>query len=122
MHERNSSGFNDFRQILSTDINIGDFQCKSNDKSYDIFSFKSSDNKDIKTNLKGLITAACSQLNDKTTYGTDDPKSSVDRWIDVLINNKKMKGIIGYHGTAPAAGNSWTPDDEVIKDFLNLSA
>lgn len=115
VHERNSCGFNDFRQILSTDINIGDFQCKSNDKSYDIFSFKSSDNKDIKTNLKWLITAACNQLNDEVKF---DGQTSVDRWIKVLLDNPSMKGVLGYHGSAPDGDDSQS-DSQIIKEFLN---
>lgn len=93
----------------------------------DIFSVNMKDHTDdgITENLQWVITGACSQINDKTIE--DDPKkyenslSSCDRWKNVLLNNKKMKGVLGYWGRGPSA-NDPNSDHEIIKEFLRLSA
>ena len=57
-----------------------------------------------------MITAACSQLSD----------SAVNDWIDVLKHNKKMKAVLGYHGSSPSANdaNDGLSDHYIINDFL----
>ena len=97
----------------------------------DIFSINMKDhtNDGITENLQWIITGACSQIN-KQKEG--DPigdsgerkllsASSTDRWVDVLVNNKKLKGILGYHGQAPSA-NAVNPDYNVIEGFLYYSS
>ena len=89
------------------------------------YSFKNGegDNEDT-SNLQWLIFGACSQLNDGPYEDHPDEvvmydgKYSYMLWLDTLINNPKMKGIIGYYESAPAANNSYTPDSDVISDFL----
>lgn len=88
------------------------------------FSFKSDENNESCSNLQWLIFGACSQLNDGPYEGHPDEvvkydgKYSYMLWLDTLINNPKMRGIIGYYESAPAANNSYTPDSDVISDFL----
>ena len=93
----------------------------------DIFSVNMKDHTDdgITENLQWIITGACSQVNkekrgDLINDNENKPlsDSSTDRWVDVLVNNKKLKGILGYHGQAPSA-NAVIPDYQVIDDFLN---
>lgn len=139
-----------YGQILTTDKNIGiDFQnfglFNSKEKlninngnfmpnSYngkteindnDIFSINMKDHADenIIENLQWVITGACSQINDKNydNDGEDYPRlSSCERWKDVLLNNQKMKGVLGYWGRGPSS-NDTNPDHEIIKEFLRLS-
>ena len=118
-----------YNQIITTDktLNVDDFQSFRRKNLYgelvddDIFSINMKDHNpdEINENLKWIIAAACSQVDDTEEHGGC---TSVDRWIDVLKNNKKLKGIIGYYGSAPAAANPWVSDEDVIKDFLNISA
>ncbi|MDR1689081.1 MAG: hypothetical protein LBS21_10785 [Clostridiales bacterium] len=91
------------------------------------FSFKVSENEGVvSARLKWLIFAACSTLNDGPYRDrTDeevkfDDKYTVEHWIDTLISNPKMKGILGYYGTAPLA-NATRSDNDVISRFLNYS-
>lgn len=91
------------------------------------FSFKEAENETIEnSNLQWLITAACSQLNnyiEKDSNGNDrqdmifDDKYTYEYWLDTLINNKNMKGILGYHFTSPS-GNGDMNDEGIIKKFL----
>lgn len=140
-----------YTQLLTTDININtDYQNfglfeaenilnrntlqmtpnryydKDSISQNDIFSLNMKDHldDDINENLKWIITAACSQINDRSSenYGDDYPiESSCDRWCNVLINNKKMKGILGYWGRGPSA-NDKNPDNKIIREFLELSS
>ena len=134
-----------YTQILTTDKNVGiDFQnfgvfeteffvngninpnfTKSSIDSNNVFSVNMKDhlNENINDNLQWIITAACSQVNkqDKENNTGDTNLSSTDRWVDVLINNKNLKGILGYHGQAPSA-NAIHPDYQVIDDFLLYSS
>ena len=119
------------------DINSGEFRPNSyyvEDKDRidndDVFSINMKDHIDdgITENLQWIITGACSQVN-KEKRGDPINKneykplsdSSTDRWVDVLVNNKKLKGILGYHGQAPSA-NAVNPDYNVIEGFLYYSS
>lgn len=90
------------------------------------FSFKSDENNESCPNLQWLIFGACSQLNDGQ-YDDDhtddkikfDGKYSYENWLDTLLSNKNMKGILGYYGDAPVS-NFKRSDEEVIKAFLNF--
>ena len=123
-------GVRNYDKILSTDKHIGiDFHRYGGSEIpvEDVFSLnmKDHDSDEINENLKWVITAACSQLSDTTSFGDqeDITTSSVQRWIDVLVNNDSLKGVIGYHGVAPAARDDWfVTDKAVINDFLNFSA
>ena len=123
-------GVNNYDIILSTDKNIGrDFhRYKGPEISEEnIFSLNMKDHNsdEINENLKWIITAACSQLSDTTSFKDqeDITTSSVQRWINVLANNDSLKGVIGYHGTAPGARDDWfVTDKAVIDDFLTFSA
>lgn len=134
-----------YSQLLTTDANIKtDYQNfglfdseyfydnsynkyyhKSSFDSNDIFSLNMKDHKNdnITENLQWIITAACSQINERNAenYGSEYPQSSSSqRWVDVLKNNKKLKGVLGYWGRGPSA-NDVNPDNEIIKEFLRLS-
>lgn len=98
------------------EYNIGD---------YNAFSLNMKDhvNDDINENLKVIIAAACSQLSEQTENWEHFPQepiseSSLQRWIELMKSNKKLKCMLGYYGTAPSANNHWIHDDEVITDFL----
>lgn len=119
---------NNYDKILSTDKYIG-----TNFHRYggseipveNVFSLNMKDHPDeFNDNLKWIITSACSQLSETTSFEDqeDITTSSLQRWINVLKNNSNLKGIIGYYGTAPGADNAWTPDKKVIDDFLSFSA
>ncbi len=92
------------------------------------YSFKSGegDNEDT-SNLQWLIFSACSQLND-FPYDEDHPDDVIkfdDRytyelWLDTLLSNSNMKGILGYYGDAPGASFDRS-DSEVIERFLKYS-
>ncbi len=114
---------NEYNKILSTDKEIGTDFSRYNGPQIErenIFSFNMKDyaNDDVEENLKWVMLSACDQLSDKKPQGVS--KSSLERWISVLINNKKMKGVIGYHGTAPSA-NSDRSDEDVANEFFKLS-
>lgn len=123
---------NNYSKILSTDKNInGDYHTYTEnnknivsvDNTYSV-NMKDHANDGTTCNVKWMIISACSQLSEETTYIYGDKtiswnKSSLERWIDVLKNNTETKGILGYYGEAPAADNSWTPDAEVIEEFIN---
>jgi len=124
-----------YNQILTTDKNIGtDFQdfgllMEKSLELKNIFSLNMKDhqNDSITENLQWIITGACSQINNDNICNVhpDGKKelntSSAERWVDVLVNNKKLKGILGYHGQGPAA-NANHPDYAVIKNFLLYSS
>lgn len=123
-----------FDSANKLDINNGEFVSnfyKGRDSINDnnIFSVNMKDHTDdgITENLQWIITGACSQVNkekrgDPLNDNENKPlsNSSTDRWVDVLVNNKKLKGILGYHGQGPSA-NANNPDYEVIDDFLAYS-
>ena len=139
-----------FNQIISTDQNIGtDFQDMglfqteyftdgTKNTLYNsncgilpenVFSINMKDHVDdgIDDNLQWIITAACSQINnDKEcndhVHETKKKlnESSVKRWINVLNNNKNLKGILGYNGKGPGA-NDDNSDYDVIDKFLLYS-
>lgn len=97
-----------------------------NDNNIFSINMKDHANDGITENLQWIITGACSQVN-KQKEGdpiadTSERKalsaSSTDRWVDVLVNNKNLKGVLGYHGQAPSA-DAAKPDYQVIDDFLN---
>lgn len=122
-------GVNNYDKILSTDKNIGkDFHRYGGSEIpvEDVYSLNMKDHNsdEINENLKWIIASACSQLSDTTSFKDqeDITTSSLQRWIDVLVNNESLKGVIGYYGTAPGADNAWVSDDAVINDFLNFSA
>ncbi len=86
---------------------------------------------DINENLKWVIASACCQLNSETSFNAyvnnsnDTQKvsidtNSVDRWIDVLKNNNKLKGVLGYWGTAPSA-KAGNPDSNVVSKFFEYA-
>lgn len=139
-----------YNQLITTDKNIGtDFQHfglfnspdrfnidsnkienynyyygKTSIDSENVFSINMKDhvNDGITENLKWIITGACSQINNsnKGSNGETLTKTSTERWVDVLVHNKKLKGILGYHGQGPSA-NANNSDYEVIDDFLAYS-
>ncbi len=116
IYRNNSDGLYDYKQILSADKNTKDFKYRGdNISNYEIFSFKSSDNEGINAKIKWLITGACAQLDDEEEY---DGHTSVDKWIQVLLDNPSMKGILGYHGSAPVEIDPQS-DSNVIKEFLD---
>ena len=94
------------------------------------FSFKEDENENVEnSNLQWLIFGACAQLNDymlQDNHGNDrtdivfDGKYSYEYWLDTLLSNPNMKGILGYHKDAPVA-NFTRSDEEVIKRFLKYS-
>ena len=112
----------EYSKVLVTDKNINNFQYSPNNiiSNSNKFSINMKDNRDKgwDEQLNWIILGACSQLND-----TDEVSgyTSVEKWIDVLKNNKKLKGILGYYGTGPSASNIWKKDYEIIDDFLTLA-
>ncbi len=91
------------------------------------FSFRVSDNNtEINDNLQWLIFGACSQLNDgKYKDHPDDVvkydgKYSYQLWLNTLVNNSNMKGILGYWADAPTA-NFKRSDEDVMNDFMRYS-
>ncbi len=128
-----------YDQILTTDKNIGTdfqdfayFEINEELNSDNIFSVNMKDhkNEDIEENLQWIITAACSQISDDYVCNIHRPdghndkknleKNSVDRWVNVLINNKNLKGILGYWNVGLSASDSKT-DSDVIDAFLLYS-
>lgn len=114
--------------MLTANYNVKNNQYGLHPNPEKDFSFKVSENdSDVNGNLQWLIFGACSQLND----GPYDEKHTDDiikfddqytyvHWLETLLSNNKMKGILGYYGDAPSA--SFTRSDkEVIKLFLNYS-
>lgn len=92
------------------------------DKKY---SFKQDENVED-SKLQWLITAACSQLNnyiDKDDNGNlrqdmvFDGKYTYEIWLDTLLSNPNMKGILDYHFTAPDSDDK-ANDAFIIKEFL----
>lgn len=136
-----------YDQIITTDKNVGnDYQHfdlftyerskyynKSSLDNKNIFSLNMKDHQgeDINENLKWVIASACCQLNSETSFNAyvnnsnDTQKvsidtNSVDRWIDVLKNNNKLKGVLGYWGTAPSA-KAGNPDSNVVSKFFEYA-
>jgi len=67
-------------------------------------------------NLKWLVFGACSQLDSEVVFnGTN----TISKWVDVLVNNEKMNGILGYSKTGPGANSSGTTDEKVMKKFTS---
>lgn len=126
IYNSNKDSLSEYTQIFTTDANVGsDYQNfdVTNINTSNVFSvnMKDNDSNKINENLQWVIAAACSQLN-STTNSTSI--SSVDRWINVLKNNKELKGVIGYYEKAPIGGDTFTIaayDDKIIKNFLNSS-
>lgn len=131
-----SVGVNNYNMFLTADKNVGrdyhHYDATPVSES-NIFSLNMKDHRDedINENLKWLILASCHQfsestgpfstnLNNKENYNISH--SSLERWIDVLKNNKEMKGILGYYLTAPTADNERVTDEEVISDFFEESS
>lgn len=117
-----------YDKILTTDRNMGrDFhryggEAVSEDNTFSL-NMKDHVNDDINENLKVIIAAACSQLSEQTENWEHFPQepiseSSLQRWIELMKSNKKLKCMLGYYGTAPSADNHWIHDDEVITGFL----
>ena len=127
---------NGFRSILVANNSITDSQFhrhyEKEDWSDTVFnkkySFKDGENTNIKkSNLQWLIFGACSQLNDfeyekdrryedSVTYD-EDGKYTYEYWLNTLLSNKKMKGMLGYWWDAPIASFKRS-DKDVIKIFL----
>lgn len=121
-----------YDRILTTDRNVGrDFhryggETVSEDKAFSL-NMKDHVNDGVNENLKVIIAAACSQLSEQTEgweHFSQEPisESSLQRWIELMKANKKLKCMLGYYGTAPSADNHWIHDDEVIKKFLTVTA
>ena len=117
-----------YDRILTTDRNVGrDFhryggETVSEDKAFSL-NMKDHVNDGVNENLKVIIAAACSQLSEQTENWEHFPQepiseSSLQRWIELMKSNKKLKCMLGYYGTAPSANNHWIHDDVVITDFL----
>lgn len=121
-----------YDRILTTDRNVGhDFhryggETVSEDNAFSL-NMKDHVNDGVNENLKVIIAAACSQLSEQTENWKHFPQepiseSSLQRWIELMKANKKLKCMLGYYGTAPSADNHWIHDDEVIKKFLTVTA
>ncbi len=123
VYKSNLDSFYAYEQILLAEADTEDFKYKTPGKDitdFETFSFKSSDNTQINVKLKWLITAACAQLNDSEEE-IYDGHTSVDRWINVLIDNPSMKGLLGYYSSGPDA-NDPQNDADVISDFFNSAS
>lgn len=113
----------EYNKILSTDKNIGtDFARYGADEiSYNnIYSLNMKDHiaEDLTEKTKWMMLSACHQLDNTTSE--EFSKSSLERWLDVLKNSSSLKGIMGYHGTAPDAfGLKDKYDYQVIDDFFD---
>lgn len=113
--------------IANNNVKNSQFHMQHEEVPDKLYSFKQDENENVEdSKLQWLITAACSQLNSyirKDDEGNDrqdmvfDEKYTYQIWLDTLLSNPNMKGILGYHFTAPDS-NDEASDESIIEEFL----
>ena len=139
---RNSTALKSYSQIFTTRKNIdwNSFQNFNNTHEIDDnnkFSFNLSDYSTgyYKNRLQWIIASACCQLEtkeDRIPIEKNDAQreeyeaitnryseESLYNWLNVLKNNPKMKGLLGYYHSAPGATSN-LPDYKIISDFIQM--